>query len=721
VSDLPKNDVTYVLRETVESWRKRITASQASQARKDFMATGQMCQTFFSGAMGLMWDDKFRAAHLGNMPAPKFRLTIAKAFELVAIMGPSVMWDYAGRVIKGRAIPELPRRVFGPVDDESAEQRYQLHVDDRETILALQDTRNMLMESYLNYAQREQPGGLIKESHKAIIDAIVKGRGCLRTDTYTFPGSDRVLTKSEHFQVEDLFVDPGCKDPTLRDCYWIAIRRKSSYWELERKFKLPRNSLKYKASGESITSIATNNSAEDEQLRKVGQTNDTIVWYEIWSKEGIGTRTTNVRGTVADVFEELIGDFAYMAICDGVEYPLNLPPHLMRKASDDDARTALDWPVPYYKDGRWPISLLDFHMLPGSCWPMAPMAMGLGELVFLNVVISVLCERCAESCRTNGLVADSIGDDIIKALKDSSFSGWTTFPQSMVEHVDKLIHYVQTPEIKTDVFKIIDIISDMFDRRTGLVDLMYGMNPGGKVDRSATDSANKQEAVSVRPDWMMRCAESWQTEVADLERIAAGWSVQGSHLVDLLGEDGAQMWDELIANEDPEVYVRQMRATLEANSIKKPNKFRDNANIQQTIGYILPILKEHWNISGDPVPLNNYIKSLADAMEQDADSWLLPETQGQGPSPEEAAAQQAEAEAEQQKRQLDLESATENIRGKKLRNEKLESESTPAAPMVSEPPLNPQYPVEPTLPVQQDSNPEELQAQLMALASSGVY
>jgi len=472
-----------------------------------------------------------------------------------------------------------------------------------------------------------------------------------------------------------------------------------------------------------LSSVGLNTGVESTQIRMSGELNDTVEWYEIWSKEGVGTRGISVNDSVSDVFDDLIGDFAYMAIAPDVDYPLNFPPHLMKRVTDEEAKVALDWPIPFYKDGRWPVAFLDFHEQPRSPWPLAPMAMGLGELVFLNVVISALCERCAEACRTNGVVASGIGDDVVRALKDGTYSGWTEVPTELMQQFDNLIKYVQTPSVNRDVFEVINIVSEMFDRRTGLVDLMYGANAGGKVDRSATDSAAKQEAVSVRPDWMSRAAETWQTEVANLERIAAGWNVQGSSLIDLLGQDGAQMWDELIANEDPEVYVRQMRATLEANSIKKPNKFRDNANIQQTIGYILPILKEHWERSGEAGPINNYIKALADAMEQDAESWLLPETQGQQPSPEEQAAQQEQQQAEQMRQQIEMESAQEGLKGKQLRNEKLQSEVAPPIPMMtgggemSDAP----FPVEPQLPVQQTNTPEGLQQQLMAMAAQEKY
>lgn len=675
-NEKPKNDPMRVMSEIVEGWRRRIAASESNQHRRQFMETAKMCNHFYAGSMGLMWEDKFRRDFLNDMPAPRFKITIAKAFEMVAIMGPSVMWDYPGRVVKSRPRKQLHRLVFGAEDDEAADVAYAEYLKRHEAAIVLEDTRNALMESYLNYSQREQPCTLVAESHKAVIEAIVKGRGCLQVGSYKFPGSDRTLTQSEWFSVNDLFLDPDCRRADLKDCYWIARRHRTPYFILEKMFNLPKGSLKDKGSLESLNSTAADSRPSSQSERNAGKTNDIIEWYEVYSRMGVGIHELSGREDLQETFNEIAGDYVYMAICKGVEYPLNLPPKVMRK-SVDEAGEALAWPIPYWKDGRWPFAFFDIYERPECPWPLAPMAMGLGPLIFLNIVISALCERVHESCRTLGVVSKSLGDDIIGKLKNFSFSGFAEVPSEVVENLKGLLGYIETPQLKSDIFVLIDLVSDMFERSTGLVDLMYGANAGGKVDRSAADSNNKREAVSVRPEWMVRRAEDWQTEVANLERIAAGWTVKGDDIRELLGEEGSSLWDNLIANEDPEVYVRQMRSTVEANSIKKPNKFRDNQNIQQTIGYVFPVLKDHWARTGDAGPVNNYIRGMAEAMEQPPENWLLPEMPPPGSSPDEQEAQQAA----QQSQEIEMAAKQENLRGKQLRNSKLEMEINPAPVM----------------------------------------
>jgi len=668
-----------------DSWLRRIKASAASDDRKAFMETGAMCNHFFAGALGFMWEEGFRDKYLGGMNRPKFAITIAKAFELVTLFGPSVMWDYGARVSKITESVTLPRLAFGPMDDENAEAKYQEHLDDLELEKQKNQARCMLMDHMLNYLQREQPwGGLLGQANMGITEGIVRGRGCMHTSTYKFPGSNRTMVRTTYFPVTDLYIDPDARDPYLADAYWISRKRTDKYWNVERKFKLPKGSLKNKCNGASLVATAMNADADKNNIRKLGAHQDEITYYEIWSKEGIGIRTTADWNTskVGELLEEIVGDHAYLAVADGVSYPLNFPPHLIKSemATDEVVKELFDWEIPFHIDGRWPISFLDFHRRPDCAWPIAPMAMGLGELTVLNVIMSVLAERCVAACRTHAVVSNVLGTEIIEKLKDVTYSGVTEIPDEHIKAVNgdirNLIQYLEAPQVGGDVFRMIELVIDSFERRTGLVDLMYGANAGGKVDRSATDSANKAQAVSIRPDWMVRAGETWLTEIANNERIAAAWTMPGEEWVELFGSDGARLWDELIYNEDPEVFVRQMRTTLEASSIKKPNKARDNQNFQAIVAIVLPILQAHWQQSGDPKPLNEFLRSMMDAMDQDAADWLLPEMEA-GPSEEDQAAMAAE----QEKQALQAEAAKENLRGKQLRNSKLEQETTPAMPM----------------------------------------
>lgn len=651
------------LTQVVEAWRGLIKISAENEKRKKFMQTAKMCTYFYAGAMGFMWDETFRKNFLGGMPSPEFKLTIAKAFEMVAIMVPNLLWDYPGRISKPVKRVEIPIEVFGDPNDPNVQGIYQEYSAHQKQNKAMDDVACKLMDTYLNYSQREQPGGgLVKESENAIIDAIVKGRGVMLTEPYRFPGSDKTLTRSRYIDVSNLYIDPDSQSSNLTDAGWIAIRHRDRWFDLERKFPgIVPGSLRDQSTHESLESLGVNQTSDDSIKRNKGMTADTIEWYEIYSKIGVGTRLRRVKSTLHDAFEEVVGDYARICIAPGVNYPLNFPPKLAEMADDDMAREAFDWQVPYWKDGRWPVSLLDFYSIPNNPWPIAPLAMGLGELVFLNIMHSCLAERVYHTSRNLMFVRPEIGDEALAAIKNGSFSAVIEMNPQLQEGIEKFVSFLQMPQIPSDAFSMWTMTMEQFERRTGLSPLLYGSTPDNKVLRSAADAQLKQDAAGIRTEDMGRKVERWQTDIANNERICAGWSVKGEDLIDLFGDENlVGLWNQLISGADPETYVRQMRTTLEANSLKKPNKVRDVNNLQAVSGWMIPMLQWYATLSmqmGEPnfEPLNGFIKAFADSIDQDPENWVLPPMeppQPMGPEGDPQAEMAMQAQQEQQSQQL---------------------------------------------------------------------
>lgn len=640
-----------------EHWLSSI--KRAEESKKTFTEIGEMCRQFFSGSVGFMWDDKFRNKHLKNVQAPRFRVTIAKAFELVAVFGPSLFWRYPGRTIKSRKPFQPDASLFGDPEDPQVQeiiQQVQMEMQQEE---AAGETRNRLMEIYLNYSQREQPGGGLKaEGQYAVTEALVKGRGVLWSEAYQFPGSDRILTGSFFDSVDNLYIDPNSTRPNFSDADWIARKHVEQYWKVERRFGLKPGSLRNKSSQKSADSVTMHETVGKSGDAKMQR--DLITWYEVFSKCGVGTRNKGTLDSMHSAFEEVIGDFAYVCVCPGVDYPLNAPPSFMDEAADEDVLEAFDWPVPYYKDGKWPCSVLDFYPNPNSAWPLAPMAMGLGELIFLNTMMSVLCERAYESSRLLVAAIKGAASDAVAKIRSGGMKEVIEIEAGALNQfggINNLIQVLQMPEMGFDLFRMINMVSVMFDKRTGLSELLYGMNPGGAASRTAADINVKSEMASIRPEYMSQQVEDWQTEVANLERIAAGWSVQGEHIKPLVGSVGAEFWDQLIANGDPEVFVREMRCTVESNSIRKPNKVRDNENINRISQFLFPELSKHAEITGDTSPINNFIEDLGTAMDQDTGRWAIPSRQ-QPPDEQQQAMQQQAQELEMAERQAKIQKMT---------------------------------------------------------------
>lgn len=650
-----------VARGLVEVWKKAIKA--AMKDKEPFSKTADICTQFYTGSTDAMWSSNgMRSKYFKSLPSPKFQITIAKGFELASIVGPSLVWRNPQRQISGYNTLDIPPEIF-PVlqgiapDDPMGQQIAMQFMQEQQQEQMIAQAQRGLMEAVLNYTVREQPGGGLKtESQLATYDALIKGRGCVRTDAYTPPDSDRTLVGSFYFDVNDLFVDPECTRANWTNAKWIAIRHVEPHWKVEKRFGWAKDSLKGKAGAISKTGASMGQKEPRDQLfHKDGTVNDLVVWFEIFSKCGVGTRFQGAGSQEwHDAFEQSVGDYAYLCVAEGVNEFLNFKDSAFEQATLDEVAMALDWPIPFYKDDRWPVAPLDFWHNTGSAWPLATLGMGLGELIFLNVFISSLCDRVYRDGLTKMAVMQELCEDATSKLLSLEHEV-LEMNGNVGKNINELVSYLQRPNLNFDVFRMLDQVSNMFDKRVGLTEMMYGFHAGGKVSRTAADANIRGEAVSVRPEHMAQQVEDWQTEIANLERIAAGYSIKGSSIEPLVGRHAAQLWDALITESDPEVYMRQMRSRVEANSMRRPNKAKDNQNIQSMAGYMLPMLQWYAGQTGNTDPLNAYIQTMGKAMDQDMESVAMPPITPPEPSPEEVAAQEEAMEMQRREQAAKIE------------------------------------------------------------------
>lgn len=672
------------LRPLVTGWLGKISAARLRA--QDFRTTGEQCMAFFSGSVGFMWEDKFRKRFMGGSISPKFRMSLNKAFEVVALFGPVLyarnpircvrprertaydasvvasalgvspdQWDQLSGAFQQAQQMAQAGQTPPPELQQQAAMFQQLNLE-IERMLRLDAMENAslkasckLMEDYLSYTPYEQPnGGLEQAAEDAITEALIKGRGVLWPKPYTMPGSQTKLTGCFYDSCDHLLSDPDAESFAFGDTKWIAREHYDPWWEVERRFQLPEGSLKGKGSLESSASQADRTQIEHSNLRrKRGETFDLVHWWEIWSLGGVGNRLNGTSTALSKAFDETVGDYAYLCICEGVPYPLNATTEMVREATDEDVRHFFSWPVPYYLDQRWPCAPLEFYHEPRNPYPVAMLKPGLGELTFLNIVISALTNRLWRSSRTILAVLESAratvesklsggGDTVVIGLKDT------------YQDINKVISEFQHKDISFDLWRIIDKMFEIFDKRVGLSDLAYGLNPGGAVSRSATDTQIKEEKLSVRPDHMSKKVDQWMREVARMEKLCAYWSgVEGRDVRPLLGNLGATIWDRLITQADPEMVLREMDATVEPGTAKKRNREREAANLSQIYQPLSQQLIAYAQLTGDSTPLNELNQKFGDAIEQDMSGlemgpWAPPPPQGPDPAELDAAAKQQE-------------------------------------------------------------------------------
>ena len=631
----------------VKGWQGKIDLA-IKHKRANFGDIADQCMQFFSGVVGFMYESKFQKKYIGGNFNPTFKLTLNKAFEIVALYLPVIYNRNPIREVRPPEPFDFGPEVFGDPNDPQVQAMFQQAQAQEQQRHALLKSGCQACERYLRYTPDEQPnGGLQQASEDAVIEALVKGRGVLWPDTFTMPGSDVRLTGSFYDTVDRLLVDPDSESTNFGEAYWIAREMIEPHWKVERERGLPYGSLRNKGNLESSSAQgARRGNKRGARERGLGNTFDLVRYWKLWSIGGVGTRLTGTTKLLQEAFDDVVGDYAYLEIAAGVPWPLNMPRDRFLEATDEEVQKAFSWPVPYWKDQRWPAVILDFYRQPNCSWPISPLRPGLGELTALNIILSHLTGHIYQNSKTLIAVMKSAQKDVEGALKKGGDLVVLGVPE-ILKDIRSLIQFIQGPPVNYDVWKIIDHLFNLFDKRVGLSDLLFGMNPGA-ASRTAPDAETKRDALSIRPDYLASKVEQWQVEATRNEKICAYYSgVNGNNLRPLLGDVGAHIFDRTFANADEETVLREMTCSVVAGSARKPNRQRDAENLKEIYQPRSIQLMQYAETTGDTGPMNELNSRLDEAMEIKpgvAEMGPLAPPEPEGPPPpdpeQEAKAQQ---------------------------------------------------------------------------------
>ena len=647
-----------MLRPLATGWLGKIEA--ARQYRSTWEQNAAECMMFYNKSAAAMWDPAYARKFWKNVRAPKFQITINKAYEYVAVFAPSLLWDKPHRQVKNKQSLAIDSDLLASLGQQG-QMLSQLFEQETVAREARGEITASLIGSYLNYTPGEQPGGgLVGQSELVVLDALIKGRGVMAPRPFQFPESGQVLTGNFRVKPEDLFTDPDFD--TLDDCRWIAIRHRDPHWDVERRFSLPPGTLKNKSTIESNWHMAETLGSFDggQTDRAGGVSNDLIVWYEIFSKTGVGSRMTGMETVIKDHMEKTVGDFAYLAISPHVAYPLNCPPDFLKApgTTEQAVKQKFAWPVPFYKDSKWPVEVLDFYDDPDHSWPVAPLTPAMGELKFLNFLIPWAANRIHSSSRDFWAVASQHVDHFRKYLEEGLDQ--TVLPAPVTtDDIRKVISVLPQPETRFDVWQIIEMVSSLFDKRTGLVEAAYGRNEDGTQDRTAETTMARNRAVGVRPEYMRKRSIGFQGRIAGSEAAVARLYVKGDHVRPLFGNTGALLWDQIIASATDEEVFRQLMFTIETSSMERPDINRERTALQEYINVFLPIMQGYAQMTGDFAPINEINDRWSRLHNIDLQLELQPPPPPQ-PDPGQEMQQQFEMrkmQADMQLKQMDLQKA----------------------------------------------------------------
>ena len=647
------------LRPLTQAWIGKIET--AERARAPWKEMADECMMFYSKSAAAMFSPNYEKKFWRNIQAPRFRISINKAFEVVAVMAPSLMWQVPHREVKPKRKDKLPEGIF-QVDPVAQQMQQQFQQEDQRRE-AIDETTATLLSEWLNFTPSEQPmGGLIKESELAIVDALIKGRGVMVTRPFQFPGDDRTYTGSFRVPPEDVYIDADARQPS--EAKWMAIKHAEPYWMVERRFGYKKGQLRGRATLESHWSTGERSTNQEQagQYRASGQTSDIIIWYEIYSKMGCGAAMSGTDTKIANQLEEAVGDYAYIAVSPSVPHPLNCHHHRMYDNSSEKIAEKFKWPVEYWRDDDFPIEFLDFYPNtdesdPAQAWPIPLLAPAMGELKFLNFLVPWLANRVWNTSRDFWAVAQGHVSHYKKYLQEGG--DLTIIPTPMqTEDVRKVIQRIEHAETRMDVWRIIELVSEMFDKRTGLTEFMYGRNEGGTQNRTAEETIAKKQAVNVRPDHMQKKVVGWQSRMAAKEAYAARMFVKPRDVIPLLGEAGGYFWGEYVNHKDPNIVFRQLSYDVAASSIRRPNRERDIANFNQAMQHFTGFVQQYTQATNSWDVVNALLDQWGSLHDMDLRKMHFAPPQ---PDPQEQQMQQQQQQMEMQKIQADLQKAQAGV------------------------------------------------------------
>jgi hypothetical protein len=629
------------LRSLISLWEKKLKLAR-EYADSVFFKRAEECMAFLEGphdfiygaeASSIPRKTEFLSKFFGNdgsdIPAPSFKATVNKAAELVQVYGPALYFRNPNRQVKLRPLPPFDPSNYTPQFAPVIQTLMQDVLNRR----PLQDLRAGIMQSVLNYTPRILD--LQGNSRLAIDEGLIAGRGVQWVEMYQPPAGGQLLAGSFYDTVHNLLIDPDM--PQMDSAAWIARKRRMPYFEVEDMFRLPRGSLKKYAREESVDEQSrTALSDFGRYNRNVGNTSDLLAFWEIYSRVGVGDKLKDADDRLSGALDG-VGDFVYLAFCKGCPYFLNLPDEFLESPESgaiENIQARVDWPIPFWAVGMWPCATLDFHPHTRRAWPTAHLTPALGELQFIDYTVSFMMSKVARTSRDFIAIAKSAAEELRNVVMHGNDLSILEI-EGLNRSIGDVVQFLQHPPMNTDLIHVLEKGEELFDKRTGLNELLYGNSP--KQLRSAKEAQIKGENARTRSDDMANAVELHHTKLAWMEALAIRWKMRGADVQRLYGPVFGQMFDQYVSTADVHELLHELDYTIEAGSGRRPNLETDQNNMQAAAQTILPILQQYSAASGDVKPINRFLQDWAKSIQLDASQYMLQPPPPPAPAPGPAA------------------------------------------------------------------------------------
>jgi hypothetical protein len=665
---LPGEIVNSPMSGTCETWLSLIR--EAKKIKHElFGQYADESAKFYDSVHNFMWESEYSSGKggflaedtFGSTGFPYFRICVNRVFEAVALFGPALYHRNPNIMVQPKSPPTMTPADLGMDEQDPAQaEMVQAVMGQQQMKKAQEEAIGKLCQHYLNWLQLENDKKV--QARRAVNDAIIKGLGLLWTELVKPSGSSISYPRSVYMSCDDLVKDPDAR--YQEDVQWIARKCVHPVNLVEEKYGMKPGSLR--GSIQSVKNSTGRRAKNDKASgKKDSKSFDLIEYWEIYSKNGAGQFLKDYPKKDKNVTFDLsvLGKYCYLAVCDDLPFPLNIPHELLEaheEAPSEETAEALkssaQWPIPFWEDegcnNGWPVSELGFYESPDHIWPIPLIKPAIGEIRFVNWVMSFLADKAAASCTTYLGIAKQAADDLREQVQGKR-GPFTTLEITQLtgKPLAEIISFLEAPQFDEKVWTMVAEVMELIDKRTGLTELVYGLS--GRQMRSAEEARIKNESTTIRPDEMASKTEDFLSNVAMKEMEAAIWALKPQDWLPVLGEAGTSVFVKNVFGEGEKVnedfyehVVRNFTFRVEAGSARKPNKDGKVEQLTALANYYLPTAQA-FALGGRIEPFNAFMADMCDALDLDPEKYQLP-----APPQDGDGDAQAKLEMEQQKLQM---------------------------------------------------------------------
>lgn len=614
-------------------WKSEVFGRQAAEAL-----------TFYDGSCKT---SDLYSMNDSKLPKSAINLNFNKVAEVVQLFGPTLYPENPTRMVTAMSQPEIAvqdmvqaamispqvkqaqqmmlqqgmdaamaqQQSMAMAQQMAMQQAQQYQVEAMGTTSRNQITAS-LISKYLNYT----PGELdLRDNMRRVVnEAVVKGMGCCWTDVVTMPLTGQKIVGSFFDSVDNYLHDPDMSIADDRSCKWQARLCIHPVWEVEADFGLQPGTLK--GNLQSVSNAMQSGQHMWSYRAESNKTNDQFAYWKIWSKMGVGDRLPGLDQKMRQTMGRY-GDYVFLVIADDVDYPLNLPPDFVGSSPDEEIMKRMQWPWPAYGDNDWPCTPLAFHQNFKANYPMSHIRFALGEIQFMNWMVSMIAQKINITHRDIIAVAASASDEIEKQIREGGDLSIIKFKSSQGIPLSEQVQFLQHPTMNTDIMKVIPLVTDMLEKRLGTGPLLYGESEG--IFRSASEAEIKNNNSRSRIDSMAKDVANCSATIAKKEAIAARTVLGPNDIRPVFLEVGSALWGQYVATADATTIYRQLEYSVEESSVRRPNRERLASNLKDAVATLLPVLNAQAGQTGDFTAVNNLIRDWGKSVDLDTTGYAL--------------------------------------------------------------------------------------------------